>query len=186
MFAFFNHRSGEGLRPLNAHEWCVNGVVCLAFLTGRNSRETAHCKLFINNAFPHPYCRRQNAKLWSKYIKDIMVYIEKRINYEMESSKNLLKLAQTIRPALGENDNLPLQQLYLNMLDLDIKNHKAYFANCSLILGRCLLSSWRVVHLSPLDARSIASKTNCSTVHFLLISERFINNFTIHNLGIGV
>lgn len=57
----------------------------------------------------------------------------------MESSKNLLKLAQTIKPILSENDNLPLQQLYLNMLDLDVKNHKAYFANCSLILGRCLM-----------------------------------------------
>lgn len=85
------------------------------------------------------HCRisRQNAKLWSKYIKDISIYIEKRINYQMESSKNLLKLAQTIKPILKENDNLPLQQLYLSMLDLDIKNHKACFANCSLILGRC-------------------------------------------------
>ena len=81
----------------------------------------------------------------------------------MESSKNLLKLAQTIKPILKENDNLPLQQLYLNMLDLDIKNHKAYFANCSLILGRC------------------PSRIDLSTSSFL-INRRFINNFTSPNL----
>lgn len=78
----------------------------------------------------------QNAKLWSKYIKDITIYIEKRINFEMDNSKNLLKLAQTMKPILKESDNLPLQQLFNCMLELDIKNHKAYFANCSLILGR--------------------------------------------------
>ena len=79
----------------------------------------------------------QNAKVWSKYTKDISIYIEKRINFQMENSKNLLKLAQTMKPILS--DNLPLQQLYLNMLDLDIKNHKAYFANCSLLLGHKFL-----------------------------------------------
>lgn len=87
----------------------------------------------------------QNAKLWSKYTKDITIYIEKRVNFQMESSKNLLKLAQTIKPILKESDNLPLQHLYLSMLDLDIKNHKAYFANCSLILGHKFLEPLTVL-----------------------------------------
>lgn len=42
------------------------------------------------------------AKLWSKYAKDVMMYIEKRAHLEMEYSKNLSKLAQTVRPLLKE------------------------------------------------------------------------------------
>lgn len=44
-----------------------------------------------------------------------------------------------MRPVFKESENLPLQQLYLNMLELDIKNHKAYFANNSLILGHKMI-----------------------------------------------
>lgn len=42
------------------------------------------------------------AKLWSKYAKDIMTYVEKRCNLELEFAKNVAKLAQTMRSALKE------------------------------------------------------------------------------------
>ena len=42
------------------------------------------------------------AKLWSKYAKDIMTYVEKRCNLEIEFAKNVAKLAQTMRSALKE------------------------------------------------------------------------------------
>lgn len=42
------------------------------------------------------------AKLWSKYAKDIMTYVEKRSNLEVEFAKNVAKLAQTMRSALKE------------------------------------------------------------------------------------
>lgn len=57
----------------------------------------------------------------------------------MENSKNFLKLAQTMKPILKESDNLPLQQMYLNMIDLDIKNHKAYFANLGMLNGKFVI-----------------------------------------------
>lgn len=44
----------------------------------------------------------QRAKLWSKYAKDIMTYVEKRCNLEIEFAKNMAKLAQTMRSALKE------------------------------------------------------------------------------------
>ena len=42
------------------------------------------------------------AKLWSKYAKDIMTYVEKRCHLEMEIARNVAKLAQTMRSALKE------------------------------------------------------------------------------------
>ena len=52
------------------------------------------------------------AKLWSKYAKDIMTYVEKRCNLEIEFAKNVAKLAQTMRSALKEEVlNHPSQNL---------------------------------------------------------------------------
>lgn len=45
------------------------------------------------------------AKLWSKYAKDIMTYVEKRCNLEIEFAKNVAKLAQTMKSALKEEVN---------------------------------------------------------------------------------
>lgn len=42
------------------------------------------------------------AKLWSKYAKDIMSYVEKRCHLEIEFAKNVAKLAQTMRSVLKE------------------------------------------------------------------------------------
>jgi hypothetical protein len=44
----------------------------------------------------------QHAKMWSKYAKDIMMYVEKRANIEMEYTKSLSKLAMTVRPLISK------------------------------------------------------------------------------------
>jgi hypothetical protein len=44
----------------------------------------------------------QHAKLWSKYAKDVMMYVEKRAHVEMEYTKSLSKLAMTVRPLINE------------------------------------------------------------------------------------
>ena len=46
------------------------------------------------------------AKLWSKYAKDIMTYVEKRCHLEMEMARNVAKLALTVRSALKEEVGL--------------------------------------------------------------------------------
>lgn len=48
----------------------------------------------------------QHAKLWSKYAKDVMMYVEKRSHVEMEYTKNLSKLAMTVRPLINEEVSL--------------------------------------------------------------------------------
>jgi hypothetical protein len=40
------------------------------------------------------------AKLWAKYAKDVMTYIERRTHLDLEYAKNLNKLAQTVGPSI--------------------------------------------------------------------------------------
>jgi Rho GTPase-activating protein 29/45 len=44
----------------------------------------------------------RRAKLCSKYLKDVVMYVEKRAHLDLEYSKNLAKLAQTIKPLISE------------------------------------------------------------------------------------
>jgi len=42
------------------------------------------------------------AKVWSKYAKDVINYIEKRAQIETEHARNLIKHAQTMKSVLKE------------------------------------------------------------------------------------
>lgn len=58
------------------------------------------------------------AKIWAKYSKDVMAYVEKRISLELDWAKNLTKLAQERRPVLKEESHLPFQSIYCFALDI--------------------------------------------------------------------
>ena len=58
------------------------------------------------------------AKLWSKYAKDVLIYVEKRMAIELDWVKNLAKLAQERRPVLKEESYLPFQTMYCMALDV--------------------------------------------------------------------
>ena len=57
------------------------------------------------------------AKVWSKYAKDVLTYVDKRTNLELDFARNLTKLAQTMRPILKEESYLPFQSIYCTGLD---------------------------------------------------------------------
>ena len=60
----------------------------------------------------------ERAKLWSKYAKDVLIYVEKRMAIELDWVKNLAKLAQERRPVLKEESHLPFQSVYCIALDV--------------------------------------------------------------------
>lgn len=60
----------------------------------------------------------ERAKIWSKYAKDVIIYVEKKIAIEQDWAKNLAKLAQERRPVLKEESHLPFQSNYCIALDL--------------------------------------------------------------------
>ncbi|XP_023712982.1 rho GTPase-activating protein 45 isoform X3 [Cryptotermes secundus] len=91
----------------------------------------------------------QHAKLWSKYAKDIIMYVEKRAHIEMEYTKNLSKLAMTVRPLINEECNLPFQSIYCTALDHDVENSNSSQITYGLLLGKKFvetLSARRVEH----------------------------------------
>ncbi|XP_071119563.1 rho GTPase-activating protein 45-like isoform X2 [Haliotis cracherodii] len=87
----------------------------------------------------------QRAKAWSKYARDIMTYIEKKALLECEYSKNLSRLAQTMRPVLTDEGFLPLQSVYCTVLAQDIE----FASNCQAT--QALLQTSKFIE--PLAAR---------------------------------
>ncbi|GIY92572.1 rho GTPase-activating protein 45, partial [Caerostris extrusa] len=77
----------------------------------------------------------RRAKVWSKYAKDVMGYIEKRCITEAEHAKNLVKLAQSMRPILKEESFLPFQSIYYMALDQDFDNGQTSLKTCAVLQG---------------------------------------------------
>ncbi|XP_058023472.1 GEM-interacting protein isoform X3 [Ahaetulla prasina] len=61
------------------------------------------------------------AKMWCKYIKELLNWIDKRITYEIEFAKNILKIAETGRNIIFSQNGMPLQGLYTMVMEHDIK-----------------------------------------------------------------
>ncbi|XP_018427840.1 PREDICTED: GEM-interacting protein [Nanorana parkeri] len=57
------------------------------------------------------------AKRWCKYVREVLGYIEKRLSYESEYAKNTIRLCESARSVLGQQQCMPLQDVYLLLLD---------------------------------------------------------------------
>ncbi|XP_045877747.1 rho GTPase-activating protein 29 isoform X2 [Meles meles] len=64
------------------------------------------------------------AKTWSKYTKNIVSWVEKKLNLELESTRNVVKLAEATRSNIGMQEFMPLQSLFTSALLNDIKNSR--------------------------------------------------------------
>jgi L-fucose mutarotase/ribose pyranase (RbsD/FucU family) len=60
------------------------------------------------------------AKTWSKYTKSIVSWVEKKLNLELESTRNIVKLAEATRASIGLQEFMPLQSLFTSALLSDI------------------------------------------------------------------
>ncbi|NXJ16503.1 GMIP protein, partial [Odontophorus gujanensis] len=61
------------------------------------------------------------AKTWCKYVKELLSWIEKRLNYETEFAKGIVKIAESGRNAIIHQSTMPLRTLYVMVLEHDIK-----------------------------------------------------------------
>ena len=77
----------------------------------------------------------QRAKIWSKYAKDVISYVEKRTALQVDFSKNLTKLVQTCRPQLQEESYLPFQSIYCTALDNDLELCASMQTSSGLLQG---------------------------------------------------
>uniref|UniRef100_H3B188 Rho GTPase activating protein 45 n=1 Tax=Latimeria chalumnae TaxID=7897 RepID=H3B188_LATCH len=63
----------------------------------------------------------QYAKIISKYMKDLIYYLEKRTTLEMEFAKGLQKLAHTCKPILTQEHYMPFFSIYGLALEQDVE-----------------------------------------------------------------
>lgn len=61
----------------------------------------------------------QRAKAWSRYIRDIVSYIEKKSQLDLEYAKNLTRIAHSMQPVLTSEGFLPLQSVFCTALSQD-------------------------------------------------------------------
>ncbi|XP_070194646.1 rho GTPase-activating protein 45-like isoform X3 [Littorina saxatilis] len=61
----------------------------------------------------------QRAKAWSRYTRDVITYIEKKSQLEMEYAKNLARIANSMQPVLTTEGFLPLQSVFCTALSQD-------------------------------------------------------------------
>ncbi|EMP30799.1 Rho GTPase-activating protein 29 [Chelonia mydas] len=66
------------------------------------------------------------AKAWSKYAKDVVAWIEKKLSLEVECAKNLAKMAETVKAIVGPQDYMPFQSIFINAFQNDIENSQLW------------------------------------------------------------
>ncbi|XP_041339187.1 rho GTPase-activating protein 29 isoform X4 [Pyrgilauda ruficollis] len=66
------------------------------------------------------------AKAWSKYTKDVVAWVEKKLSLEVECAKNLAKMAETAKAVVGHQDYMPFQSIFINAFQNDIENSQLW------------------------------------------------------------
>ncbi|XP_035253691.1 GEM-interacting protein isoform X1 [Anguilla anguilla] len=79
----------------------------------------------------------QYAKMWCKYAKDLLTWMDKRISLEQEFAKNVMKAAETARSCVAQQDMMPLQYIYTMALEQDVKNCTSSKQTGELLQQRC-------------------------------------------------
>ncbi|KAM9718462.1 rho GTPase-activating protein 29-like isoform 1-T1 [Menidia menidia] len=61
------------------------------------------------------------AKAWSKYIKDLLAWMEKRLAMDIESAKGYVKMAESAKALASQQDYMPFSDIYVSSFKNDIE-----------------------------------------------------------------
>ncbi|XP_035511440.1 GEM-interacting protein [Morone saxatilis] len=79
----------------------------------------------------------QYTKMWCRYAKDLLAWVEKRISLEQEFAKNVMKTAEGAKANVTQQEMMPLQYIYTMALEQDINNSLNSRKFSELIQSRC-------------------------------------------------
>ncbi|XP_062388874.1 GEM-interacting protein isoform X2 [Sardina pilchardus] len=79
----------------------------------------------------------QYAKMWCRYAKDLLAWMDKRINYEQEFAKNIMRAAEAAKSSVSQQEMMPLQYIYTMVLEQDAKNGSNAKHTAELLHQRC-------------------------------------------------
>ncbi|XP_023263162.1 rho GTPase-activating protein 29-like isoform X1 [Seriola lalandi dorsalis] len=61
------------------------------------------------------------AKAWSKYIKDLLVWMEKRMAMDIENAKSYAKMVESAKTLASQQDYMPFSDIYISTFKKDIE-----------------------------------------------------------------
>ncbi|XP_055008384.1 GEM-interacting protein isoform X2 [Boleophthalmus pectinirostris] len=79
----------------------------------------------------------QYAKVWCRYAKDLLNWMEKRLSLEQEFAKNVIKAAEGAKTTVAQQEMMPLQYIFTMAFEQDIKNSLTARKMSDLIQHRC-------------------------------------------------
>ncbi|XP_068197710.1 rho GTPase-activating protein 29-like isoform X2 [Antennarius striatus] len=66
------------------------------------------------------------AKAWSKYIKDLLAWMEKRLAMDVEYAKNYAKMAESAKALASQQDYMPFSDTYISTFKNDIEYRQLF------------------------------------------------------------
>ncbi|KAK7940454.1 hypothetical protein WMY93_003780 [Mugilogobius chulae] len=109
-------------------------IYCSTSTNYYNSQEAdralCHCEDGVETAL-------QYAKIWCRYAKDLLNWMEKRISLEQEFAKNVIKAAEGAKSTVAQQEMMPLQYVFTMAFEQDIKNSQTARKMSDLIQHRC-------------------------------------------------
>ncbi|XP_052407973.1 GEM-interacting protein-like [Carassius gibelio] len=79
----------------------------------------------------------QYAKMWCRYAKDLLTWMDKRISLEQEFAKSIMRAADAAKSCVSQQDMMPLQNIYTLALEHDLKSSTSAKQTAELIQQRC-------------------------------------------------
>uniref|UniRef100_A0A665VYJ5 GEM interacting protein n=1 Tax=Echeneis naucrates TaxID=173247 RepID=A0A665VYJ5_ECHNA len=79
----------------------------------------------------------QYAKMWCRYAKDLLAWMEKRISLEQEFAKNVMKTAEGAKANVAQQEMMPLQYIYTMAFEQDMKNSLTTRKTSDVLQNRC-------------------------------------------------
>ncbi|XP_061701907.1 GEM-interacting protein isoform X2 [Syngnathoides biaculeatus] len=77
------------------------------------------------------------AKMWCRYAKELLAWMEKKISLEQEFAKNVMKTSEAAKANLAAQETMPLQSIYAMALEQDAKNSLSSKKTSDLVQKRC-------------------------------------------------
>ncbi|XP_067277837.1 GEM-interacting protein [Pseudorasbora parva] len=79
----------------------------------------------------------QYAKMWCRYAKDLLTWMDKRLSLEQEFAKSIMRAADAAKSCVAQQDMMPLQYIYTLALEHDLKSSTSAKHTAELIQQRC-------------------------------------------------
>ncbi|XP_051572566.1 GEM-interacting protein-like isoform X1 [Myxocyprinus asiaticus] len=79
----------------------------------------------------------QYAKMWCRYAKDLLTWMDKRICLEQEFAKSIMRAADAAKSCVAQQEMMPLQYIYTLALEHDIKSSTTAKQTAELLQQRC-------------------------------------------------